>query len=244
MKVFLWDIDGTLINNDRAGMYAWLEALSEEKGEEVTAGGLVPAGLTDVRIARIAVEQLLGREWDEGLARRLLARYVELLPEWLERRSAGRVLPNVPESLEALAARDDVDLALLTGNLADGARLKLSHYGLWDYFRWGAFADEQPDRREIARAARRTAEERHGAAAIDAIYVIGDTEHDIDCGRAIEARTIGVGTGPFSAAELERHAPWWVIDKLPAADVFLSRVLAAREASTDSPGPEPGPLPA
>lgn len=73
MRILFWDIDGTLINNDRAGMYAWLQALSEEHGEEVTADGMVTAGLTDVRIARIAVEQMLGRDWDERLARRLLA---------------------------------------------------------------------------------------------------------------------------------------------------------------------------
>lgn len=227
MKIFLWDIDGTLIDNDRAGMHAWLQALSEEKGAEVAPDGLVTAGLTDVHIARIAVEKMLGREWDEGLAERLLARYVELLPEWLPRRSAGRVLPNVPEVLEALAARDDVDLALLTGNVSAGARLKLSYYGLWDYFDWGSFADRQADRREIARTARRNAEERHGADAIEAIYVIGDTEHDIDCGRAIDARTIGVGTGPFTAAELERHDPWWAVDALPEPALFLERVLEA-----------------
>lgn len=223
MKILLWDIDGTLINNDRAGMYAWLQALSEERGEEVGADGLVTAGLTDVRIARIAVEEILGREWDEALARRLLARYVALLPEWLPRRSAGHVLPNVKPILETLSGRDDVELALLTGNVAAGARLKLLHYGLWDHFAWGAFADDQPDRREIARWARRQAEERHGDR-IEAIYVIGDTEHDIDCGHAVGARTIAVGTGPYSAAELERHAPWWAVDELPGPDEFLARI--------------------
>ena len=50
-------------------------------------------------------------------------------------------------------------------------------------------------------------------------------EHDIDCGRAIGARTIGVGTGPFTAAELESHEPWWAVDVLPEPPAFLARVL-------------------
>lgn len=229
MKILLWDIDGTLINNDRAGMHAWIQALEEEHGGPVPLEGLSPAGLTDVRIAQLAIEGSLGRPFDPELAARLLARYVELLPDWLARRTAGRVLPGVVEVLDALADRPDVELALLTGNLEAGARLKLQHYGLWDRFAWGAFADRSPDRREIARAARTIAEQRHGEP--EAIYVIGDTAHDIDCGHAIGARTIAVGTGPFSAAELLEHRPWWAIDRLPAPADFLAR-LDRRESDS------------
>jgi phosphoglycolate phosphatase len=224
VKILLWDIDGTLINNDQAGRHAWLQALAEERGEEIVDEVLVTAGLTDVRIARTAVEGILGRPWDEALAARLLARYVELLPEWLERRTAGHVLPNVTAILEAADARPDVELALLTGNVSDGARLKLTYYGLWHHFPWGAFADNSPDRRDIARFALHTIHERHGPDGVESITVIGDTEHDIDCGKAIGARTIGVGTGPFTAAQLMSHEPWWAVDELPGADEFLARV--------------------
>lgn len=224
VRLLLWDIDGTLIDNDQAGRHAWLQALTEEKGEEVSDEGLVTAGLTDVRISRVAVEKILARRWDEALAARLLARYVELLPEWLQRRSAGHVLPNVVEILEAAAAHTDVELALLTGNVSDGARLKLTHYDLWHHFAWGAFADSSADRADIARYALHTAHDRHGRDGLDAVYVIGDTEHDIACGKCIGARTIGVGTGPFSAQELLRHEPWWAIDELPDPETFLERI--------------------
>lgn len=224
MKILLWDIDGTLINNDQAGRHAWLQALTEESGDQVSDEGLVTAGLTDVRIARMAVEDVLRRPWDEVLAEKLLARYVDLLPEWLERRSAGCVLPNVAEILEAAAERTDVEVALLTGNVADGARLKLTHYGLWHHFDWGAFADNSPDRADIARFALRTARERHGPDAVESLTVIGDTEHDIACGKCIGARTVAVGTGPFTAEQLLTHEPWWAIDELPGPDEFFERV--------------------
>ena len=228
MRILLWDIDGTLINNDRAGMHAWFQALEEENGGpvDVDVAGLSPAGLTDVRIAEISLEKILRRPWDQQLVDRILDRYVELLPEWLARRNKGRVLPNVVEILERLSQIDDIDLGLLTGNVEEGARQKLAYYGLWDYFDWGSFADDSPDRRDLARKARSMAQERHGGDAIEAFYVIGDTERDIDCGKAIGARTIGVGTGPFNAAELALHDPWWAVDQLPSADEFLARLAS------------------
>ena len=101
MRVLLWDIDGTLLDTDRAGMYAWIEALEEVHGGTVDVGGLSMAGLTDRLIARISIEDILGRVYDETLAQGLLDRYVELLPGWLERRVAGFAYPNVETILSA-----------------------------------------------------------------------------------------------------------------------------------------------
>lgn len=224
MKVLLWDIDGTLINSDGAGKHAWLQALEEENGGPVDATGMVMAGQTDPNIARLSIEQILGREYSGALAKALLDRYVELLPSWLERRDNGFVFPGVRAILEHARTLPDVSLALLTGNLEAGGKLKLAHYDLLEYFEWGAFADVAARRRDIARAARRQAESLYGEAGIEALYVIGDTEHDIDCGKAIGARTIAVGTGPLSAAQLGTHDPWWATDELPAPQDFFARL--------------------
>ncbi len=223
MKILLWDIDGTLLNTDRAGMYAWVQSLGEEYGSPVDVSSMSPAGMTDGGIAKDAITDVLCREYSDELAASLLDRYVELLPDWLERRTNGFIHPNVRAILEAVAERVDVENALLTGNIEAGARLKLGHHGILEYFEWGAFADHGIKRRDIARHARRQAEARHGDT-IEALYVIGDTHHDVDCGKAIEARTIAVGTGPFSADELAQHEPWWAVEHLPEADVFLARL--------------------
>ena len=55
-------------------------------------------------------------------------------------------MPGVRELLDALAPRDDVYLALLTGNYEAGARLKLEYFDLWKYFPCGAFGDDAPHR--------------------------------------------------------------------------------------------------
>jgi len=213
MKVLLWDIDGTLLNTDRAGLCAWMEAAEEIHGAPLDASLLRFAGMTDPLIADITVDRLMDRAGDDHVAPRLLARYAELLPDWLPRRDNGFVHPNVLATLDALVDEPGYELALLTGNLEVGGRLKLAHYDILDYFVWGAFADGVPVRRDIARRARAEAERRHGPDV--ELFVIGDTPHDIDCGRAVGAKTIAVATGGATIDELEEHEPWWLLEELP-----------------------------
>jgi len=222
MKVLLWDIDGTLLNTDRAGLCAWMEAAEEIHGEPLDASVLKFAGMTDPLIADITVDRLMDRAGDEAIAPRLLARYAELLPQWLPRRGNGFVHPNVVATLDALADEPGYEHALLTGNLEVGGRLKLDHYDILDYFVWGAFADGVPVRRDIARNARVEAERRHGPQV--ELFVIGDTPHDIDCGHAVGARTIAVATGGVTIDELKEHNPWWLLKELPHPGVFSERL--------------------
>jgi len=229
MKVLLWDIDGTLLNTDRAGLCAWMEAAEEIHGAPLDASGLTMAGMTDPHIADITVDELMARSGEADIAPRLLARYAELLPKWLPRRDNGFVHTNVLATLDAVANAPDYEHALLTGNLEVGGRYKLAHYDILDYFAWGAFADGLPIRRDIARKARAEAELRHGPDV--ELFVIGDTPHDIDCGHAVGARTIALGTGRFSAAELQGHDPWWAIEQLPPPAEFIARLDTVQNRS-------------
>ncbi len=138
----------------------------------------------------------------------------------------GRILPGVAEILRRMAAKPDRVLALLTGNLRRGAELKLQHYGLWDYFAFGAFADDrrgsQPARRLRLRA---RAEQLHGhpfaAAEID---VIGDTGHDIACGKIFGARTIAVATGSWTREQLAACEPDFLFDDLSHVDDVIAQL--------------------
>lgn len=127
--------------------------------------------------------------------------------------------------LERLETQPHIVLALLTGNLQEGARLKLQHYGLWDFFEFGAFADDHHDRNELGAFARQRAQLKHGhdldAADID---VIGDTNHDIACGKAFGARTIAVATGSWSRERLEGCTPDFLFDDLSGTDDVIERL--------------------
>jgi phosphoglycolate phosphatase-like HAD superfamily hydrolase len=126
------------------------------------------------------------------------------------------VLEGIREVLEDLEGREDVRSYLLTGNTAAGAKAKLAHYGLDGFFPdgQGAFCIDHGSRSDIARRALPLAE---GA---EQIYVIGDTPADVECGKAIGARTIAVASGWHSPAELAATDPWAVLEQIPEPAAF------------------------
>jgi len=147
--------------------------------------------------------------------------YVHFLSLELPRRK-GKLLPGVLELLERLKSRPHVVLALLTGNVARGARLKLEHYGVWHFFEFGAFADDHSDRNELGRFARARAKEKQGREFVASeIDIIGDTPRDIECGKALGARTIAVATGRWDRDELAKHQPDFVIDDLSNVETIM-----------------------
>jgi phosphoglycolate phosphatase len=205
-----WDIDGTLLTTARAGVFALEEATEEVLGERIDLATMKTAGLTDAEIARV-LAQSVDRD-DEPTVAALLDAYARLLPDRLGWRQ-GYVLPNVRANLDVLAERDDVVNMLLTGNIAGGAEAKLRHYDLWDYFEaGGAFSEYGSDRPSIARRAAELAGHPDG----DQMVVIGDTPHDVSCGKAIGARTLAVATGPgYTLSELQACDPWLALPELP-----------------------------
>jgi phosphoglycolate phosphatase-like HAD superfamily hydrolase len=114
------------------------------------------------------------------------------------------VYPGVLPLLELLEARGDALLGLLTGNVADGARLKLRAAGIApDRFRVGAYGSDHADRACLpAIAAERAAALLSRVPRGDEIVILGDTPSDMTCGRAVGARAIGVATGSFSVGDL------------------------------------------
>ena len=218
MTVLFWDIDGTLLTTGKAGVPAWEKAVREVVGFDFELEKFRIAGLTDFQIA-VRTFEMLGVAPDEPKLRRMIARYEELLPEHLPLRK-GRVLPNVREILEQLQGRPDVRSFLLTGNTRGGARAKLTHYELFHFFPDGAFAEDTGARSTIATRALELAR-RAGPVGEQAVFVIGDTPHDIECANAIQARTVAVATGGYTVEELAAHAPWQVWPELPPADEFI-----------------------
>lgn len=219
----LWDIDGTLLDTGRAGIFALEDAAREVLGTTPNFAGLATAGLTDVEIAAGIVKQS-GRPADSAVVDRFLRVYEDRLPRALPRK-VGRVLPGVRAILEGIAARNDIFSMLLTGNTRAGARAKLTHYGIEGFFGDGAFSDSFPDRRSIARQALDMVRERQPDFHVEDIYVIGDTPHDIHCGKAIGSRTIAVASGQFGEDALRAFHPWWTIPRLPSPEEFFERVV-------------------
>ena len=203
MRLVCFDIDGTLIWTDGAGRRAIHRALLEVLG---TAGPIESFrfdGRTDGEIV-LRLAESAGLTVDAALMARVLERYVASLEDELARPDQRtKVYPGVPELLDALAAREDCVLGLLTGNVTAGARLKLGSAGIDpDRFPVGAFGSDSHVRAELPEIARGRARELGFEVPGRDVVIIGDTPADMQCGRGIGARGIGVGTAAYTAADL------------------------------------------
>jgi phosphoglycolate phosphatase-like HAD superfamily hydrolase len=181
-------------------------ALASEFGVDPTSAQVSFSGRTDRAIGR----DLFHLHGLEGFAEnwnRFLSAYLHNLPGCLARHR-GRVLPGISAFLEQLAARPDLVVGLLTGNVRDGARLKLGHYGLAHHFALGGYGDHHWERDDVAREAlAAVCEHLNGSADLEQIWVIGDTPLDVQCARCIGVRVAAVATGWHSLEELTAVSP-------------------------------------
>lgn len=218
--LLLWDIDGTLIASGGAGMIALESALRRVFGLEGSLADIDFAGRTDTWIMR-AVFKKFGLDPSPENFARFFEGYASELPTAL-RNPRARVLPGVREILRAAAGHGAIAQGLLTGNMRRGAQLKLEHHGLWQHFDFGAFGDDSEFRNDLGPHALRRALERHGIQFPAAnVWVIGDTPHDIACGKIIGARTLGVATGSATLEELASHGPTAALHDLSDTNAVL-----------------------
>lgn len=211
--LLLWDIDGTLIASGGAGMRALTVALRNVFGIEGSLADLDFAGRTDRWIIAEVFKKFCLPVTDENFAR-YFAGYIAALPQELANPHA-RVLPGVPDILRAAASHGQIAQGLLTGNMRRGAQVKLAHHGLWEHFPFGAFADDSAHRNDLGPHALRRAQEHHRKEFAAAnVWIIGDTPHDIACGKIIGARTLAVATGGYTVDQLRTHTPTVVLEDL------------------------------
>jgi phosphoglycolate phosphatase-like HAD superfamily hydrolase len=223
-KLLLFDIDGTLLLTGRAGEYALRVAFKERFGVDDDLSSISFAGSTDGAIARQMFAAHDISPTPENIAE-LFDGYVHHLALELSRRE-GRVLPGIVELLDALHGREDCVLGLLTGNIEKGAELKLSHYGVWDFFEFGAFADDHVDRNKLGPVAHSRAVEKHGISfEAEDVFVLGDTPRDIDCARAAGFVAVAIATGSYGQDELAAHQPDFLFEDLSDTRGVLAALL-------------------
>jgi phosphoglycolate phosphatase-like HAD superfamily hydrolase len=223
-KLLLFDIDGTLLLTGRAGEHALRVAFKERFGVDDDLSSISFAGSTDGAIARQMFAAHDISPTPENIAD-LFDGYVHHLALELPRRE-GRVLPGIVELLDALHGREDCVLGLLTGNIEKGAELKLSHYGVWDFFEFGAFADDHVDRNKLGPVAHSRAVQKHGISfEAEDVFVLGDTPRDIDCARAAGFVAVAIATGSCGQDELAAHQPDFLFEDLSDTRGVLAALL-------------------
>jgi phosphoglycolate phosphatase len=228
VKLILFDVDGTLLTASGAGRRALEQALRDIYG---TAGPIDRydfRGATDPQIIRDLLSQAgVSEAAIEAREAVVYARYAALLESEVGDGRWVRLHPGIRELVEVLAARDDVVVGLLTGNIEAGARIKLRPTGLWPRFRLGAYGSDHADRTRLPSVAAGRAEQLVGRVFRGAdTVIVGDTPRDIGCARAFGARAIAVATGWHSMEDLVAHRPDHVFADFSTPEPALAAMLA------------------
>ena len=191
--VYLFDIDGTLVNAQGVGSRAFRRAVQNILQHELDWQGRDFAGMTDAGLFERAITEAGQAHSMESLLRL----YHDYLAEALAKQPA-LLLPGVQELIHRLAAQENARVGLLTGNTRRGSELKLAD--LFSRFHFGFYGDEHTERTALGVAARAQISAEFGAGVT--ITVVGDTPNDIACARAAGADCVAVVTGLYAAEEL------------------------------------------
>ena len=214
MKLLLFDIDGTLLLTNGAGTRAANRAFEQIYGIKNAMNQIDAAGKTDPLILKEIFLNELNRDYAQQEARALYDHYIPFLEEETGKAEIT-VMPGVRQLLENLTTREDMVLGVATGNIEEGAWIKLRSAGLDKHFKFGGFGSDSHSREHlILKALDRAKNHIAHPTEFEKIFVIGDTPHDINHGRAAGALTVGVATGSYSRAQLEEHNPDHLFDDL------------------------------
>jgi phosphoglycolate phosphatase-like HAD superfamily hydrolase len=207
-KLLLFDIDGTLIRWKRGRSTEITRRLTQEVFKKHLPDGALTsfAGKTDLLIFKEIADFLSIP--DEELQQKLpelQQQLAELCKEYISPEHID-LMPGVPELLKKLSENENIELALVTGNIRECAFLKLSSYGLDKYFSHGAFGCDHIERRRLPLIAIRRANEKHGEDIFknNNSIIIGDSPRDIDCAHANGIPVVCVATAESTVEELEK----------------------------------------
>jgi phosphoglycolate phosphatase len=223
----LFDIDGTMLTSEGAGLVAMLDAMHEiVPGRTFSFDGIPVAGRLDTLIWRDLLARH-GMPHDDALHAQFRERYGHHLGRRLGVTHSARALPGVNALIGALAKEPRVTLGILTGNYEHTGRLKVERAGIAaHHFCANAWADDGESRRSLTPVAmRRGAEIRGSALAPQEVVVIGDTPHDIDCAHAHGCRALAVATGGSKSDELRAHHADLVVDDLSDSHALARWIL-------------------
>ena len=224
MTLLLFDIDGTLVTVNGAGRSALEQALSEVLGRPITTDGVSFSGRTDPDILR-AVLSHNGHEPSDDAVQSALSAYVSVARSAIQSAHV-RSLPGIRSLLRTLSDRDDVHLALVTGNVEPIAYHKLEAVGLSKHFSTGAFGSDHAERDALPPLAiQRATEATAHSFTREQTVVIGDTDRDVQCAKAAGVRSVAVCTGGSDRETLERSNPDALLSDLRDPSLFLRTVL-------------------
>lgn len=227
-RLLLFDIDGTILTTVRKAFeFPFSEAIREVLSLEADAAQYRAGGKTDPQIIHelLATSGLKPHEVDAAIPA-IKTRYLGKMKSRLQTTDDAVLKPGVAALLKTLSLRPEVVLGLLTGNFEEGARAKLALHGLNRFFPFGAFGDGARDRSPLPKRAVDAAKKITGVSFVGKdIVIIGDTPHDVNCGRPLGVRTVAVATGPYSREQLQEAGPDFLFEDFSDTEKVVDALL-------------------
>jgi phosphoglycolate phosphatase-like HAD superfamily hydrolase len=199
MKLFLFDIDGTLMRG--AGEHhraALVGGIQEVLGVRTSVDGIPVHGMLDRDILAQMMTRVGVSAVEIGGALEAVMEAAQLIYPKACPDLSSKVLPGVCDALGEIQVLGH-PMGLVTGNLSRIGWTKVERAGLRQFFSFGAFAEMGLTRTELMRMA----VEQVGGAGIGVTHV-GDAPSDVEAARANGFRMVAVATGLTPASELER----------------------------------------
>lgn len=248
MRLILFDIDGTLIDSGEAGTRSLNLAFEEVLAVKHAFGGISMAGKTDIQIIREALDKFGFKTEEKTVGQILKAYTAHLLVEMNNDRK--HIKPGINDILERLSGKRNCVIGLLTGNIEDGAKIKLDAFGLTGYFNlsndlqdfsshegsdaeppplslmpFGAFGSDNEDRNKLLPIAVSRFKAFSGrTVAYEDCVVIGDTPFDVQCAKPYGATVVAVATGPYPAEHLRMTEADMVLGSLSDSEAFMGLI--------------------
>ena len=203
-RLVLWDIDHTLVNCAGLGVSWYTGALAASTGLELVVAPVFAGGTE--RATTVELLEAHGIEPTEEAVQALWHALVTECERELERLPVeGRALPGAAAALKALAARGDVVQSLVTGNLPEISRYKLTAFGLHEHvdFEIGGYGTLSVHRHDLVPHAVSLAAAKHATSFTpDVVVVVGDTPKDVEAALHHGAMAVAVATGNYTADQL------------------------------------------
>jgi phosphoglycolate phosphatase-like HAD superfamily hydrolase len=211
-KLILWDIDGTLmycgsdgtraLNKTFHDLYAIINAF-----ESASIGGALDSVILERIIEKFAISNPNREE--------IINTYIKNLEKILQENDDKKILPGVNEIVAHINNSKNIFNGILTSNMKEGAKAKLSSVGLEKYFWVGGYGDHMGEKWDSAIIAIKQAEEFFKVKfKKQNIFIIGDSVYDINCAKKLEIKSIAVATGWTAYYDLEKALPNYIFKNL------------------------------
>lgn len=217
--LLIWDIDGTLIQVKGMGKSALNITFFELYGVKNAFENINMAGMLDSVVLKNAYEIYSIKCFDND---KFFDMYCKILSENIEALKPSIAYSGVIELMEHLSGSGEFCSVLGTGNIERGARIKLSVDNMNRFFPVGGFGDEEVERWQIIEEAVNKSRKHFNTDFLNSnIYIIGDTPKDVECGKILGLKTIGIATGHHTKVQLEKCGADYTFDNLGNTNTFL-----------------------